>query len=211
MIKNLIFDVDGTIWDSTEVVARAWKKAAEELSLPTDVISATRLKKEFGKPMNEIFESMFPEYIGAGIFDKLHDLLYVYEHDFLEENEENLAYPKMKETMKHLSKHLNLYIVSNCQKGYIEQVMRKTGIQDYILDHTCYGETLKTKDRSIQILIEKNGLIKEECVYVGDIYGDEVATHKAGLAFCHAAWGFGEAKEPEYVAKDYGELEKVFI
>ncbi|MCQ2521122.1 MAG: HAD family hydrolase [Lachnospiraceae bacterium] len=209
MIKNILFDVDGTIWDSTAVVAKAWVKAAAELGLPTEEISAERLKKEFGKTMQDIFESIFPAQTNSELFAKLQNLLYVYEHEFLEANEEDLTYPKMRETMERLSQEYNLYIVSNCQLGYIEQVCGKTGITELIKDFTCFGETQKPKNESIEILIDRNNLVKEECVYVGDIRGDEVSAHKAGIAFAHAKWGFGIAEEPEFVADLFETLPEV--
>ena len=54
-MKAIILDVDGTLWDTTGVVAEAWMQAASELMIPLDTpITADRLKQEFGKPMDEI-------------------------------------------------------------------------------------------------------------------------------------------------------------
>ena len=54
-MKAMILDVDGTLWDTTGVVAEAWMQAASELMIPPDTpITADRLKQEFGKPMDEI-------------------------------------------------------------------------------------------------------------------------------------------------------------
>ena len=54
-MKAMILDVDGTLWDTTGVVAEAWMQAASELMIPLDTpITADRLKQEFGKPMDEI-------------------------------------------------------------------------------------------------------------------------------------------------------------
>jgi len=53
-MRNIIFDVDGTLWDTTEVVAKAWNKAISEVGGTAAVVSATVLKKEFGKTMKVI-------------------------------------------------------------------------------------------------------------------------------------------------------------
>ena len=51
-MKAMILDVDGTLWDTTGVVAEAWMQAASELMIPLDTpITANRLKQEFGKPL----------------------------------------------------------------------------------------------------------------------------------------------------------------
>ncbi len=205
MYKNLIFDIDGTIWNSTAVVALAWIKAAKELGLPYEQITADRLKKEFGKPMTEIFESLFPE-ADKSIHAKMQELLYVYEHEFLEGTKENLAYPHMRETMEQLSYTHDLFIVSNCQKGYIELVMKKNGIGDFITDYLCFGDTLQPKNFTIEKVIERNELVKSECCYIGDIQGDLNATRAAGIDFVHAAWGFGEVDDPDVVCEEFKDL-----
>ncbi len=205
MYGNLIFDIDGTIWNSTAVVALAWIKAAKELGLPYEQISADRLKKEFGKPMTEIFESLFPE-ADKAIHAKMQELLYVYEHEFLEETKEDLAYPHMRETMAKLSESHKLYIVSNCQKGYIELVMKKNGIGDYITDFLCFGDTLKPKNYTIEEIIRRNKLDKADCCYIGDIQGDLNATRAAGIDFVHAAWGFGQVEDPDLICEEYIDL-----
>ncbi len=206
MYKNLLFDVDGTIWNSTAVVAKAWIKAAKELGLPYEVITADRLKKEFGIPMDEIFEHLFPDSKLPNLYEKMRDLLYVYEHDFLMANEADLAYPKVRETFAKLAENHRIFIVSNCQKGYIELVMEKCGIADYIDDYLCYGDTLSPKNITMEKIIEKNGLLKSETCYIGDIQGDCDCTHLAGLDFIHAAWGFGEVVDAEKVVNTFADL-----
>ena len=61
-MKAMILDVDGTLWDTTGVVAEAWMQAASELMIPLDTpITADRLKQEFGKPMDEITANLDAE------------------------------------------------------------------------------------------------------------------------------------------------------
>ena len=208
MYKNLLFDVDGTLWNSTEVVAKAWIKAAKELGLPYEVITADRLKREFGIPMDEIFEHLFPDNKLPNLYEKMRDLLYVYEHDFLMANETDLAYPKVRETIQELSKNHKIFIVSNCQIGYIELVMEKCGIGDYISDYLCYGDTLSPKNVTMEKLMEKNGLSKADTCYIGDIQGDCDSTHLAGLDFVHASWGFGEVTGAELTVATFADLLK---
>ena len=37
IMKAIILDVDGTLWDTTGVVAEAWMQAASELMIPLDL------------------------------------------------------------------------------------------------------------------------------------------------------------------------------
>ena len=58
---GLILDIDGTIWDTTEITATAWNDAVKQLNvLLPQKITADVLKKEFGKTMDEIAGDMFP-------------------------------------------------------------------------------------------------------------------------------------------------------
>ena len=60
-IDAVIFDVDGTLWDTTDLVAQAWNKAVEEFGIQNaQPITGDILKREFGKPMNIIMDNLFP-------------------------------------------------------------------------------------------------------------------------------------------------------
>ena len=59
MYDGIIFDIDGTIWDSTNVVEMAWNDAFEELGYEKRT-TAEELKGLFGLPMEEIFKSLVP-------------------------------------------------------------------------------------------------------------------------------------------------------
>ena len=59
-MDSIIFDVDGTIWDSTKSVADSWNKAIREhsdLDLNLEPVSLSRV---FGKTMTEIADILFP-------------------------------------------------------------------------------------------------------------------------------------------------------
>ena len=207
-IKNLIFDVDGTIWNSTEVVARAWRQAVRDAEVSDLYITADMLKKEFGKPMDEIFASLFPDMTDSKIKAKMAKFIYSYEERYLVENTEDLTYPGMKEEFFRLAKKYNIYIVSNCQAGYIELVMDKVGIRECIKDWDCFGYTGLPKSGTIRKLMEKNALEDKETVYIGDTNGDFTATKEAGLKFVFASFGFGEVANPDATIEKIDDLEE---
>lgn len=57
----VIFDVDGTLWDSTDEVAVSWNEVLREETDLERRVTSEELKKEFGKPLEEIMEDLFPE------------------------------------------------------------------------------------------------------------------------------------------------------
>ena len=210
-MKNLIFDIDGTLWDTTGVVAGAWNKAIAKMAVPELAslnVTADMLKKEFGKPMDVIADDLFGD-IDAGVKAELLSLCCEYEQAALSECDENLTYEGMNDTLRKLSEDHNLFIVSNCQDGYIELVIRKTGLTGLIKDFECFGRTELQKDENIKLVMERNGLEPSDTVYIGDTMGDFTATKKAGIKFVFASYGFGDVAEPDYVISSMGELLKL--
>lgn len=202
-MKNIIFDVDGTLWDTTEVVARAWNRAISEVGGTEAVISAAILKREFGKTMDIIANNLFYD-AGAEKRAQLMRQCYKYEHEDLIESTENLLFPHVKETLRKLLEKHKLFIVSNCQCGYIELFMKKAGIGEYITDFECFGNTGKSKGENIRLLMERNEI--EDAVYVGDTQGDYEATVLAGIPFVYARYGFGSVESYDLAIDDIQEL-----
>lgn len=191
---GIIFDVDGTLWDSTPIVAGAWTQAVQENGCPDRVVTAEELKKLFGKTMSVIAESLFPA-LGEAERRKILDKCCVYEEKALEENDTDICYPFVRETIRKLSAVYRVFIVSNCQSGYIELFLRKTGLTEYISDIECYGNTGKSKGENIRLLAERSGLSAP--VYIGDTQGDCDAAKEAGVPFIHVSYGFGTADSCE--------------
>lgn len=211
-MQNLIFDIDGTLWNSTPVVATAWNRAVNEgpiEELKKHVITDKTLQKEFGKPMDVIADDLFGD-IDPVVKADILKACCKYEHDALEENEKDLSYEGMKETMHKLESMYNLFIVSNCQDGYIELVMRKNGLTDIIKDYECFGHTGLQKDENILLICKRNNLDLKETVYIGDTLGDYEATKKAGLKFVFCKYGFGNVDNPDYTIDKFSDLFDLF-
>ncbi|MFL0268105.1 HAD family hydrolase [Candidatus Clostridium radicumherbarum] len=187
-MRNIIFDIDGTLWDTTEVVAKAWSRALKEIGGTSAIITSEVLKKEFGKTMEVIADDLFFD-ADKHKREQLMELCCKYEEEAISEVTDNLLYPKVKDTIIKLSKKYCLFIVSNCQSGYIELFMEKAGIEEYITDYESYGNTGRGKGENIKRVLERNSL--EDVVYVGDTQGDYEATVFAEIPFIYAKYGFG--------------------
>lgn len=206
MIMNkfdgVIFDVDGTLWDSTDIVKDAWNEAIVKAGYPYPSITADRLKGLFGLPMDDIIKDIMPELSLEGR-QKIEPLVYKYEHDFLEERP-GMLYENIIEVMGTIAKKIPVYIVSNCQAGYIELFMKTWGIEDIITDHLCPADLGLLKAENIAKLIEKYDM--RDPLYVGDTIMDQKACIKANCPFCFASYGFGVSENPEFTIKQPKEL-----
>ena len=57
--KNLIFDIDGTLWDSRSIVAKGYNYVLEQEGLNHLFVTAEDLRHLFGKVMSEIADIVF--------------------------------------------------------------------------------------------------------------------------------------------------------
>ncbi|MFT3985055.1 MAG: HAD family hydrolase [Lachnospiraceae bacterium] len=197
-MNGLIFDVDGTLWDSTPIVEKAWNRAMADMGIENAAVTADQLKGLFGLPMKDIIDRVLPAE-PEEIKEKFMPLCFSYEHAFLEKNA-GILYPHLEETLSELSQRYPLFIVSNCQAGYIELFLRKTGFQRYFKDFTCPGDTGVFKAENIGMIAERNGL--KAPVYVGDTQMDADACKKAGIKMIFASYGFGNVEYPDYTIAD---------
>lgn len=187
MKKGIIFDMDGTLWDSAENVAKSWNVAIERAGYKREPVTADDLYRLMGKTMDVIADSLFPD---ANEEEKarLAQACFNIENDYLAEHGGTL-YPELRPTMEKLKEDYHLYIVSNCQVGYIETFLKYYGFEDLFEDIECYGNNGYPKGDNIALIVKRNNL--DDAVYVGDIQGDYDATMQAGIKFIHAAYGFG--------------------
>lgn len=203
---SIIFDVDGTLWDSTPVVAKAYNRVFEIEG--EDVrVDADRLKTLFGKPMDIIFQQILPDK-SPEYCHKLGTECEEYENELLA-NEKGYVYPLVRETVEKLAEKYRLFIVSNCQIGYIDLVMKACGIEDKIEGHLCYGQTLTSKGQTMLRVMREYGL--KAPVYVGDIQGDADACAEAGIPIIWAKYGFGTVKEPAHTVEAFKDLADLLL
>ena len=199
--ESLIFDIDGTLWDSRALVAEGYNIQLKEEGLEHLFVSAEIFKSLFGKVMTEIADVIFasvPESERYALMDRCMET----ENRYLEENPCHIGYPNVKETIAELSRKYRLFIVSNSQCGYPELCMEKLGLGDYIQGHMCFGDTGTSKGKTIRALMEKHNI--QNCAYIGDTQGDYEATLEANVPFIFAAYGFGE---PEGYAEKIEKIE----
>lgn len=205
---SIILDIDGTLWDSTPIVADAYNQAIADIYPDSGLhFTAGQLKQLFGLSLEELAARAFP-FLNREERFALLDKCIQLEGVFLRRTEKDLLYPGVADTVRLLSEKYKLFIVSNCQTGYIELFLEKAGLAPYIVDFECNGNNGLSKGANIRLIADSNHLIAP--VYVGDIEGDRRACLEAGVLFCHASYGFGTVEQADYVIRRFPDLLTLF-
>ncbi len=194
--------MDGTLWDSSENVARSWAEQVKLSGYTRDEITQQDLMSVMGLTMDKIADILFGD-LAKEARSKLMADCCNHENEYLRVHGGNL-YPQLEETLIKLSEEYDLFIVSNCQSGYIEAFLDYFGFWKYFKDIECYGNNLYQKGDNIALVVKRNNL--EKAYYIGDIQGDYDATIKAGIDFIHAKYGFGTINTPVPELEEFSKL-----
>ena len=84
MKTGLIFDMDGTLWDSSENVAVSWTETLKTAGYSRN-ITKQDIKNVMGLAMDKIADILFPDFLKIGRM-KLLDMCCGYENDYLRKN-----------------------------------------------------------------------------------------------------------------------------
>ena len=204
--ETLIFDIDGTLWDSRQLVAEGYNIQLEKEGLSHLAVTAEDLRPLFGKVMTEIADTILASIDPSERYDLMERCMKT-ENDYLFANDCRIGYPKVKETLAELAKKYRLFIVSNSQCGYPELCIEKLGLSDYIEGHMCFGDTGTSKGKTIRTLMEKHNI--GSCIYIGDTQGDLEACREAEIPFIFCTYGLGKAESWDAKIDSIDELLKM--
>lgn len=113
-------------------------------------------------------------------------------------------YEGLENTLKQLAQTHKLFIVSNCEEGYIEAFYHYHELGSYFVDFENAGRTKLSKGENIKLIINKYNL--QNPMYVGDTEGDLKGARLAGIPFVYASYGFGEVEEYDYKIEKLADL-----
>jgi phosphoglycolate phosphatase len=202
---SLIFDMDGTLWDAVDSYAAVWNQTIAQLSIDRKPVTRDELVVLMGKPDDVIFETIIGRNMGMDFK--------TYMRQLIEEEAKVMPvmggklYPGVADVMPQLAKRYKLFMVSNCSAKGIDNFLTFTALRPYITDSLTYGQTFKPKCENIKALRERYNL--KTPLYVGDTQGDCDSSHKAGVPFLFASYGFGTAKDAEYSISKFEDLLKL--
>ena len=203
-MKAALFDFDGTLVDTTEMIYQGMRHAASTV-LGRDDIPRETLLANVGKPLPRQMELMDAE--------KAELLLEAYRHHH-EENHDALIqeFPHVAQALSRLrSARIKVAVVTSKRRVSVEMALNNFPDLRNVVDrfvtmedtneHKPHPEPLW---RGLELL---GGVPKEEAAYVGDSPFDVEAAKAAGLTSVAVSWGaFSEDRlreaEPEHLVPD---------
>ncbi len=190
-IDSILFDLDGTLWDSVDAIVRTWNTVIARYPGLRDPITRKEQETVMGLQMDHIANRLFPNEPPHRRMELMAECVEE-ENQYLAEHG-GILYPGVQKTLELLQKCFRLFIVSNCQIGYIEAFLTAHHLRGCFEGYLCYGATQKRKGENILQVIREYDL--KTPVYVGDTKGDQNSAQLAGIPFVYAAYGFGQVEQ----------------
>lgn len=188
-MDSIIFDLDGTLWDPIDTVKDAWNETILSYRPEEKELTRKDLEGIMGLQIEGIGEKLF-SHVDKEERETIINACFDAETEVIRKQGARL-YPGLEETLQQLVEKYPLFIVSNCQDGYIEAFYEAHGLENYFKDFENPGRTGLPKGENIKLVMERNGL--KDPIYIGDTSGDEKAASHAGIPFYYASYGFGQA------------------
>ena len=159
----LLFDLDGTLWDSSENVAKSWNEILATKDGDFPVLTGAFLRSVMGRTMYEIADMTMPEKSRAeqeAILWECSD----YEIDYIRIHG-GVLMEGCRETLEELVRRgYRLGIVSNCQTGYIDAFLESMDLRPLFFATMEWGETELPKGENIKILMKRQGALPPPCI-----------------------------------------------
>jgi len=199
----VVFDLDGTLWDTCGTCADAWNRVLAQLGIvrPTPV-TPDDVRAVSGMPHYDGIRRAFPDLpaeqaLRVGELTAEEDNRAIGEHG-------GVLYPGVREHVPRLKARVPLFIVSNCQRGYIETFRAWSGLDTHFVDHECWGNTGASKADNLRSIVARHGLAHP--LFVGDTEGDRAAAEANGIPFVHVTYGFGTVERWDHRIDRFEEL-----
>lgn len=190
---NFIFDLDGTLIDSSTEVLMCLEKSLNECNVKFNKEKLT--SDIMGPSLAEIVKIVIPELNDSNVIQKI-VLKYrdLYDND---PDDKTLLYEGILEWLVYLkSNNKKIFIATNKPKIPTMRLIQKLNIDFFNDIYTTDKYECKklTKRQMIEEIISKHSLLKEKTIMVGDILSDIDAAHEAGIPAIGALWGYSDNK-----------------
>ena len=210
MFRYILFDFDGTLYDTVEGIAKSAQYALEKLGVSAEL---DELRCFAGPPLVDKFMEAYglaheKAWEARGLFQERYIPVGVYE---------SRPFPGMKEFLAALKeKGLTLAVATSKPLDLAEHLLARAGMREYfsVVRGSSSDGNNNSKQEIVESVIASLGAEKEDCVLIGDTKYDVAGAHAAGVKCICVRYGYaapGELEEAgaDAIAEDLCELQKM--
>ena len=196
-IKTLIFDFDGTIADTIDVMLTIYN------STLAPKFNCRPLDKEMKQQMRAMNPREMMHVFGASLV-KLPFMVAKARSELAKRIDDIKPHTGICEALRQIkNKGVQCGLLTSNSRHNVLRFLKCHELTD-IFDFICTGKHLFGKHTILRRVIRKEDLSPETSVYVGDEMRDIEAAHKAGIRVAAVTWGYNNKKaltkhNPEWV------------
>ena len=192
--KMLIFDMDGTLLDSSISITKSINFVRKNLKLPP--LKVKQIVKLINEPDNNLpklfYEEKKPYSECKAIFEK---------HYYKQCIKDMQIHEGIKEALKDLNKDYMLSVATNAYGQFARKMLKHLKIHDFFVDIIGSDDinARKPEPNVIFYLLKKYNIEKNNAMLIGDSLKDEECAKNADIKYIFVDWGFGESREPDHI------------
>lgn len=208
-IKNIIFDLDGTLINSAEDVVYCLKRAYSSIPEFSNVKISESI---IGPPLNEIIRKITPDITEEQTHIIVREFRNCYDNSFFSKTRLYEGVHKLIQNLKHLE--IKIFITTNKPLFVTRKILKNLMIDafdDVVTLDVVAGKKMD-KTEMVSHLINKWGIEKDATIMVGDDASDIIAAHNNGLRSVAIVGGYGDVNKihkakPLYVINSINDLD----
>ncbi|PEO77196.1 HAD family hydrolase [Bacillus toyonensis] len=209
MYTTFLFDLDGTVTDPKKGIVNSVLYALEKVGI--EELHVSELDSFIGPPIQQSFVERYNMNEGEVERAVFYFREYLKQRGLLE----NSVYEGIPNLLKQLKDNGNrLFIATSKPTIFARQVIEHFQLTNYfedIIGSNLNGTRIKKEEIIAHILLQNEGLNKEEVVMIGDRKHDIIGANHNGIASIGVLYGYGSENElfevsSTHIAKDIEEL-----
>ena len=190
MKKAILFDLDGTLTDSSEGIMNCAKLALEHYGLP--IPSEAELRTFVGPPLHDSF-------IRFGVpAEEADNAIKIYRSRYIPIGKfENHPYEGIQDTLEKLkAMGHTLYVATSKPETMSVEILEHFDMAKYfdIIAGASFDRSRSSKEDVIAYLLDQCGDYDEK-IMVGDTAFDVIGAKAHGIPTVGVAWGYGKVED----------------
>ncbi len=223
MFRDLFFDFDGTLADSSEGIYESFKVSCFKLNL--EPIPINEFKKFIGPPISKILRNIYPN-LSPNQISNFKDY---FRFDYDNKNFQLIDwYPGVQKTLNIFAasgKFKSINIITNKPTNPTIALLKSANLE--LLFDNIYGIDFKSlrqistksfinKSEAIKFALQSQKIETANAVYIGDTNSDLLASKRNNIKFVAVNYGFhlwkdSEISEADFIISNFNGLYKLFF